>query len=106
MSTGEFAIRFPTFYSAARLLKDWGWLIVVVWLALGFRVRTPADQAVELSSQLARVQAALQVIADSVYAIRDAQRSQAMLVDWTVSVSCRGLTRAELLISLPCKSRR
>lgn len=102
MTTDEMKIRFPTFYSGAKLVKDWGWLFLIIWLALGFRLQTPAAFSDQLSAQMASVRLAIQQVADSVHAIQYEQKAMARLIQWNTGVACRSLTAEEVRISPPC----
>lgn len=78
-----------SFAALLRFLKEWGWILVLVYMQTGFGIRTPKDDMQELRVAIAE----LRVSTATAQQITSATNVK---IEWLVRQGCRKLTPSEL----------
>lgn len=91
MTSDEFRaqMRTPNLMAILRFFKEWGWILVLIYMQTGFGIRTPKDDMQELRVAIAE----LRVSAANSQQLTSATNVK---IEWLVRQGCRKLTASEL----------
>lgn len=70
------------------LAKDWGWLIVMVAVALGFSIRTPGSEIQDVKTDIKEVKTEQAVLKEELRSLTEVTREQARDISTIVRLQC------------------